>query len=211
MTASNTSNAIDQVFAAYRGYGTTPDTTTLLALLAELQMLDEVLAVKANKLTGLAFPEYHALKALLNHAKCVGDARDVVRLRSLRGVPVKSDIDQACLVSRGDCHAAVQRVAAHNRIRAKRAVFTAFRQWGPVLDLNPAVFNCMVRVFELVRSLGLQGAGTAYQAFEETYARRAEQDLPHFVTGIVAAQKESEERRLLSLMTSLYLAEAPAS
>nr|ART90495.1 hypothetical protein [uncultured bacterium] len=206
MSATPATLVIDKAFSAYLAYSTAPTEAALLELLAELKMLDETLALTANRNTFLAFPEYQALNALLDHARYVGDARNVIRLRSLLGTPLESEIGQACLVSRTDCHAALLNVGAAHRICAKRAVFKAFRQWGPVLDIHPAVLNCTVKAFELLRATGLKGEGTAFQVFEETYDYQAEHDLPHLVPGVVAC-KESEEQKLLGLMTNLYLAE----
>ncbi|KWT98043.1 MULTISPECIES: hypothetical protein [unclassified Variovorax] len=72
MSATPATLVIDQAFSAYLAYSTAPTEAALLELLAELKMLDETLALTANRNTFLAFPEYQALNALLDHARYVG-------------------------------------------------------------------------------------------------------------------------------------------
>jgi hypothetical protein len=65
------------------------------------------------------------------------------------------------------------------------AINASFKKWGAVWDINPAVFNCVVKAYELTRSLGLAGAGKDFAEFGSQYECETANGHSHYVTGAI--------------------------
>ena len=185
MIADHITPAIDRLFRAYDIYCVSSSEDSLFQLLNSLHSLDDRFATKYGRIM-LELPEYLALKAVRNHYHHAGEVRNVLKVKSLVGGDVSTDLLYACLINHADIEAVISGVAKKYRQSTVAAINTSFKKWGAVWDINPAVFNCIVKVYELTLSLGLAGAGKDFLEFESQYQWETENGHSHYVTGAIS-------------------------
>lgn len=161
MLADHITPAIDRLFRAYDNYCIYWSEDSLFQLLNSLHSLDARFAAKHGRIM-LELREYIALKAIRNHYHHAGEVRNLIKVKSLVGANVSSDLLYACLINNADVEAAISGVAVKYRRDTTDAINISFKKWDAVWDINPAVFNCVVRVYELGIALGLAGVGKEF-------------------------------------------------
>lgn len=197
------SDAIDLVFTTYNEYSLRPTEQGVFLLASALKALDESLSRAVAGRTSFDFPEYTALSGLYRHVRYLGIADTVLRIKSVRGLSIRSDLLNVCLMSRVDYHAALMGVGPSMHDPANRAFAACFKQWGSVVDINPCVFNCMVKVFETLRDLCHEGKGIAFQLYRDSYDHEEALGLTHSVDGVTAFDK-LDEPKVAEVLGGLY-------
>lgn len=196
--------AIDRLFRAYGAYCQAWTEDTLFQVLTALHSLDDRLRDKHGRVL-FDIPEYVALKALRNYYHHRGEVEHVLRVKPVDRLVVTTDLLHVCLVSIADCRAAVQATDKKYREAAAEAIERTFKVWGEVVDINPAVFNCVVKVYETLKRLGCRGESEVFEEFERQYDWETAQEHSHYVTGAVtlpAAQVEAYVRQMQALYTA---------
>lgn len=202
MPLTDHADAVDRVFGAFLVYKASPSADRLLTLLRALNSLDEQLSGPSGP-RFLDFPEYMALKTLRAYVLGRGDLDRILHVCPLPANLVASDTSHVCLVAMADCRAALGAVSVSFRSGTARAFTAAFKVWGHVADVQPALFNCVVKTFQALERQGLRGWSAAYMAFVNAFQHEEENDLPHFVSGpCVEWNQEPEEFE--ELMLALY-------
>lgn len=202
MLADHITPAIDRLFRAYDNYCIYWSKDSLFQLLNSLHSLDDRFAAKHGRIM-LELREYIALKAIRNHYHHAGEVRNVIKVKSLVGANVSSDLLYACLINNADVEAAISGVAVKYRRDTTDAINISFKKWGAVWDINPAVFNCVVRVYELGIALGLAGVGKEFLEFDSQYKWEAANGYSHYVTGVISFFMP-EINEYIELMELLY-------
>ncbi|MGZ8340266.1 MAG: hypothetical protein ACXWU9_11855 [Telluria sp.] len=194
--------AIDRVFRTYVQYCTAFNEDSIFQLLTALHSLDDRLNPAHGRVM-FKIPEYIALKALRNHFHHGAEVRNTVRFKSLAGTGVSSDLGQVCLISFADAIAAIDGTEKKYRIQAADAIAATFKDWGTVVDINPCVFNCVVKVFETTQALKIPGASEEYAKFKNQYDWESHHGHAHYVTGAVSLHA-ADVSRYAEMMASLY-------
>lgn len=184
MTKDQLTPAIDRLFRAYANYCSTWNEDALFQVLTALHSLDDRLRERHGRVL-FDIPEYIALKALRNYYHHRGEVENVLRVKPLQGLVASTDLMHGCLVARADVKAAIAATDTKYQAAAQKAIEATFKRWGEVYDINPCVFNAIVRVFETLRKLGCAGASEDWQQFEEQYDWEDREGHSHFVTGAV--------------------------
>jgi hypothetical protein len=195
-------SAIDRLFRSYMAYCTNWTEDSLFHLLASLHSLDDKLNAEHGRLM-FDIPEYIALKALRNYFHHEDEIRSALRVKSLKGAFVLSDLAYACIVSQSDCDAALEGVPAKFRTETERSFKETFKYWGMVIDINPCIFNCMVKIYGSLSERSLSGDSEEFQCFESQLEFEAENGHSHFVNGIVSTNL-ADVSRVQGLMQELY-------
>lgn len=193
---------MDRVFRAYFQYCTAFNEDSLFQLLTALHSLDDKLNAAHGRVM-FKIPEYIALKALRNHFHHGAEIRNIVRFKSLAGTGVPSDLAQVCLISAAHAQAAIDGTDKRFQAQAADAIEATFKHWGAVVDINPCVFNCIVKVFEATRALKITGASEEYAQFQGQYDLETAHRHPHYVTGAVSLHA-GDVSKYQALMASLY-------
>jgi hypothetical protein len=194
--------ALDRMFRAYLQYCTAFNEDSLFQLLTALHSLDDKLN-QAHGRVMFKIPEYVALKALRNHFHHGAEVRNTVRFKSLAGMEVPSDLGQVCLISSADALAAIDGTDKKYRTQAADAIAATFKYWGVVVDINPCIFNCAVKVFEASQTLKIAGASVEYAQFKGQYDWETAHGHTHYVTGTVSLHA-GDISKYGELMVSLY-------
>lgn len=194
--------AIDRLFRIYYQYYVEWDEDSLFQLLTALHSLDDRLnAVHGRVMFDL--PEYIALKALRNYYHHAGEVRNVLRIKSLAVAGLVTDMLFACLIDKADAEAAIANTDKKFRQSTADAVAATFKDWRTVADINPCVFNCVVKVFELLQKLRLAGSSSDFHEFKAQYEWEAENGHSHHITGTVRLHP-ADVTRYIELMEKLY-------
>src|SRR5690606_30300993 len=98
-----------------------------------------------------------------------------------------TDLMHACLVSAADCQLAIEGANPKYREEVRSAFEATVKVYGAVVDLNPCIFNCIVKVFEALQALGMQGLSDEYQQFKRQYEWETAEGHSHYVTGQITA------------------------
>lgn len=202
MTASGSTAAIDRVFRAYNQYCTQWNEDSLFGLLNALHSLDDRLK-DAHGRVFFAIKEYVALKALRNYFHHQGEVTNVLRVKPLTGLAVSADLMHACMVKQEDCIAAIKGVKEKYRQATLEAVAETFKVWGKFVDINPCVFNCVVKVFETLQRLGESGDSEEFAEFATQYEWETREGHSHYVSGQVLLRPGDAEH-YASAMERLY-------
>lgn len=178
---------IDRFFRAYQNYAQNNAEDTLFAALNALHSLDD----RVEKSRGRQFfeiPEYVTLKALRNYFYHEGEVVYAYKVRPLPEGLVATDLLHVCLVSANDCVAAINGSPEKFRNGVLQAFAATAIVYGTVVDMNPCIFNCAVKVFEKLQELDLAGESPEYAQFAAQYDWETREGHSHYVRGVLMAR-----------------------
>lgn len=202
MSDKNITPAINRLFRSYLEYTQDTSEDTLFLLLTALHSLDDRLKPVHGRLF-FEIPEYVTLKALRNHFHHGGELNYVLRVKALGKNFLPVDLLHACLISTVDCVAAIEGAKEKYRNGVLQAFADTTKVYGEVADINPCIFNGIVKIYETLNNLGLAGENAAYEQFEIAYDLETKNGFSHYVTGGV--QTHAANAHLVSKkMASLY-------
>ena len=184
MPNKNITSAVDRLFRSYDAYTGNASEDTLFALLTALHSLDDRLETTKGRLF-FEIPEYVALKALRNHFHHGGEVRYALRVKALAGELSHSDLLHACLIATADCTAAIEGAKDKYREGVRQAFETTAMGYGTVADINPCIFNCVVKIYEKLQGLELAGDSDAFAEFSAQYAWETANGYSHYVSGTI--------------------------
>lgn len=198
----NITPAIDRLFSYYLNYVESASEDTLFPLLASLHSLDDKLAaVHGHQFFDI--PEYLVLKALRNHFHHAEEVQYVLKVKSFKGTCFYTDLAQVCLVSGKDCVAAIEGVNKKHQPGTLHAFESTTRIYGNVVDINPCIFNVLVKIHEKLKALGAFGVSPAFRKFDDQYQWESANGHPHYVTGNIFAHLADKDE-LTNAMELLY-------
>ncbi|WP_258598673.1 hypothetical protein [Mesorhizobium sp. AR07] len=195
----NIGAASERFFRLYYTHCISPDRDTLFSLLEAGHSLNDRLKVSAD-LDFFDVPEFTALKCLRNYFHHEQELRHLVRLIPIGGYPIMTDLMTLCLVTRDLVEAAIEETTARYREDTRQACHGVFHWYGPVVNINPALFNFVVAAYERLKNQGVPLAGEAVEEFEVSYHREEENNLPHIVDGRLATSAGSINDVLTDIM-----------
>jgi hypothetical protein len=184
MKKDQITSAVDRLFRAYITYCEKPTEDSLFLLLNALHSLDDKLKDKHGRVL-FDIEEYIALKALRNYLHHQGEVENILRMKPIGDLPATADLEMVCLVSTADCVAALAATDKKYKDATEAAMTSVFKFWNSVADINPCVFNCIVRVYEKLLLLGHPGRSVEYHRFKEQYEWESRNRQSHYATGAV--------------------------
>lgn len=190
--SSTITAAIDRVFRAHSRYTWKRDEDSLFLLLAGLHSLDDKLTADHGRLLS-EIPEYRVLKSLRNYFHHESELRSAISIASYAKEPLIVELMFVCLVSCADCAKAVEAESAKYREATSAAFDQVLKIYGDVADINPAIFNCMVKVLEVLQNLGLSGESDEFAMCAESYASDLEQGISPYVSGDIKVLPSAAE------------------
>jgi hypothetical protein len=182
MTHLNILAAVDRLFRAYDGYLEDKSKDTLFLLLNALHSLDDRLRPQYGRLF-FDIPEYVALKALRNHQHHAGEVKFVLTGTAIADLAMPTDLVFACLMSAADRDAAINGSGTRYRDAVRDAFTSSTRDYGEVVDINPCIFNCVVRVYEVLCKHDLTSDSKEFAEMPQSYEFEQQEGYSHFVTG----------------------------
>lgn len=197
---ANVSAASERLFRLYRAHCLSPDRDTLFSLLEAGHSLNDRLKVGAD-LDFFDAPEFTALKCLRNYFHHQQELRHVVRIIPIGNYPIVTDLMTLCLVPRDIVIAAISETRRYQG-ETRQACRSIFHWYGPVVNINPALFNFVVVAYERLNNRDVHLAGDAVEEFEASYRHEEEYDFPHFVDGRLSTSVGSIDDLLADIVNS---------
>ncbi|MDF3351942.1 MULTISPECIES: hypothetical protein [unclassified Sulfitobacter] len=124
--------------------------------------------------------EFIALKAIRNLAHHQEELRSNVRVIP---APAYSDLAMMCVIRRDQVEHAIETTQKRWREETRAACEAVFHWYGPAVNINPCVFNFMVKVYEKVSEVGVRPAEEDIVEFETSYHYEDEHGHSHYVDG----------------------------
>jgi len=197
---TNVGAASERFFRLYWTHCVSPSRDTLFSLLEAAHSLNDRLKVGATA-DFFDVQEFAALKCLRNYFHHQQELRHVVRLIPIGCYPIATDLMTLCLVPRYNVVAAIETTRRYHE-ETRLACQQMFHWYGPVVNINPALFNFVVAAYERLRDRGITLAGEAVEEFAASYGYEEENDLPHVIDGRLATSAGNIDELLTDIMKS---------
>jgi len=197
---ANVGAASERFFRIYHTHCVSPSRDTLFSLLEAAHSLNDRLKLGAA-VDFFDVQEFAALKCLRNYFHHQQELRHVVRLIPIGGHPITTDLMTLCLVPRDNVVAAIETTKRYQE-ETRQACHQMFHWYGPVVNINPALFNFVVAAYERLMDRGVPLAGEAVEEFEASYVYEEENNLSHVVNGRLATSAGSIDELLTVIMNS---------
>lgn len=173
------SDAAGRLFRTYERHCQDPGSDPLFDLLTAAHSLNDRLQ-KAVGQDLHSIAEFVALKAIRNLAHHQEELRANVRVIP---TPAHSDLAIMCVVRSDQIDRAIEATPTRWRDETRAACEAVFHWYGPAVNINPCVFNFMVRAYEALSEAGVRPAEEDIANFEASYRYENEHGYSHYVDG----------------------------
>jgi len=176
--------AASRLFRAYSRFCKDPDPDALFNTLSAMHSLNDRLK-RATHDDFHKFEQFLALKVLRNLTHHVEEVRANVRLLPMPGF---SDLAVLCIVRRDQVERAIVGVNEKWQGTTRAACERMLHWYGPAVNINPCLFNFMVRAYEMLEKENLTPGDDSIEAFRESYQFEEVNGHSHFVDGRIHAR-----------------------
>ncbi len=203
---TNATAASERFFRLYFSQCTQPNEDTLFSLLESFHSLSD--RVKRDvEIDFHVIPEYVALKALRNYFHHQNEMLHRVNLIPAGDYPIITDLMSMCFVPRDIVDAAIEGVWERYRVNARAASESVFHWYGQTVNINPAIFNCSVKIFETLAEHSVPVAGQAWSEFSSSYQREEQEGLCHYIDGRISTTAGSVDTLLNDIICAANTSE----
>ncbi|MBR1246646.1 hypothetical protein JQ609_06840 [Bradyrhizobium sp. AUGA SZCCT0169] len=191
--------AAGRLFRAYEQHCRRPGVDTLFNTLTSMHSLNDRLRSAVDH-DFHKIDEFVALKALRNFTHHQEEVRaNVCVIPS----PAMSDLLFLCIVRRDQVERAIESVDKRWRAHTRGACEGKFHWYGPAVNINPCLFNFMVRAYELLMEFDVFPPKDAVESFENSYQLEVENGQSHFVDGRFESHAADVQAVLLAVVAEL--------
>lgn len=195
--------ASERVFRLYHTHCLSPSLDTLFNLLNAIHSLNDKLG--NAKLGGFFdIQEFITLKALRNlfhHQEELVNELRIIPVQDLP--PITTELLYLCLVPSNLVEDAILTIPAKYRTDEEPVIKSVLCWYGAVVNINPCIFNFMVKAFEYLENKGIELSGNEYLDFAASYELETENGYSHFVTGEIGCHAGSVEEVLKKAFASV--------
>lgn len=193
------SEAAGRLFRTYERHCREPSSDALFDLLTAAHSLNDRLQ-KAVERDFHSIGEFVALKAIRNLAHHQEELRSNVRVIP---TPAYSDLAIMCVVRRDQIERAIEATPKRWLEETRAACEAVFHWYGPAVNINPCVFNFMVRVYEALSEADVRPAEEDIANFEASYHYENEEGHSHYVDGKLSAHAAEISALLTSVVNQM--------
>ncbi|XUY28055.1 hypothetical protein RMR21_006830 [Agrobacterium sp. rho-8.1] len=179
--------ATDRLFREYLRHCQAPNEDTLFHFLNSLHSFSDKL--KRYRKGGLHdSPSFIGLKALRNLFHHEAELLSKISVATDFVQPITVELMRVCLVDRSliELAATGETAQAKKQRRTAGDVTGAFRWYGQIVDIEPAIFNVAVDAYEAIREIDISPWSDAFRMFESSYEYEEENGFEHRVTGSIS-------------------------
>lgn len=182
---ANVAAAAERFFRLYENHCLAPNRDTLFNFMEASHSLSDRMEVGIGQ-NLLDVAHFSALKCLRNLFHHHEELLNRVRLVPTTGFPISTDMLFLCLVPRETVETAIEQSRPKYRKGVREACENCFHWYGPVVNINPCIFNFGVAVFEKLNQAEVPLVGDAANRFRDLYEMEEEEGLSHFVDGRIS-------------------------
>lgn len=197
ITASPSSKAAgERYFRLYYRHCKEPDQDTLFALLNAAHSLNDRLSkeLQVDFYSCSEFVPLQALRNLFHHKEELSHEVKLIPVADLP--PITTDLIFLCLVDRRLVEQAIEQIPLKRRQSDRQVIERTLKWYGPVVNINPCIFNFTVRVYEIFRNIEVTLDGLEYEEFSESYEFETRSGYSHLVSGEIACHAGSVDEVL---------------
>lgn len=195
-----TVGASGRLFRAYDTYCKESGPDTLFQVLTAMHSLSDQLKTKTGE-DFHSIQEFVALKPLRNY---IHHGSDIPANYCVIPTPGHSDVFTMCLLRRDQVEYAIEKVRGEkNRDEARAACEAMFHWYGPAVNINPCMFNALVKIYELLVQLEQPLPTADVAELEASYRHEEEYGYSHYVDGRLSATAGSIEGILSDVVARL--------
>ncbi len=183
--------ASERVFRLYHSHCISPDLDTLFNLLNAIHSLNDKLT-KAKLFNFFDMDEFIALKALRNVFHHQEELLNELRLIPVQKLPpITTDLLYLCLVPSELVDKSIETIPKKYRVSEEPIIRSTLGWYGEVVNINPCVFNFMVKLYEAISNTEIELTGDEYLDFDNFYKFEADNGHSHFITGVISCHAGS--------------------
>lgn len=197
----NASEAGERFFRLYHSHCTSPNTDTLFSLLGSIHSLNDRLKI-SHDLDFFDSEEFIALKCLRNFFHHHDELKYVVRFVPLHNYSITTDLLTMCLVSDKIIQNAIDSTLLRHKEQTRSACQAVFHWYGLAVNINPALFNFGVSVYERMSIAEIPLSGDAFEEFEASYKFEEENGHSHRIDGRIFTHAGSLEQIISEIMNT---------
>lgn len=191
--------AAGRLFRNYDRHCQTPNLDSLFETLTALHSLNDRLK-GADRPDLHQFEEFVALKVLRNFAHHEEELHANVRVIP---TPAMSDLLFMCLVRRDQIESAIENVGKKWIALSRSACEKCFHWYGEAVNINPCLFNLMVRIYEMLLAEELEPPARDIASFRTSFELEDEDGYEHFVDGRLTGHAADLQKMLDSVFAEL--------
>ena len=177
--AASAQTAAGRLFRAYERHCQGPSLDSLFETLTAIHSLNDRLKNAISRDLH-EFEEFIALKVLRNFAHHEDEVRANVRVIP---APAHSDLLFMCIIRRDQVVRAIENVEKKWRDASRAACEAQFHWYGDAVNINPCLFNLMVRIYEMLLAVEVSPPEEDIASFDRSYQFEKEQGHSHYVDG----------------------------
>jgi hypothetical protein len=183
VTNNAAQTAAGRLFRVYERHCQEPGRDTLFEVLTAVHSLND----RLKKTTGRdlhEIEEFIALKVLRNFAHHEEEVLANVRVIP---VPAYSDLLGMCIVRRDQVERAIENVKEKWRDGSRTACEAQFHWYGEAVNINPCLFNLVVRIYELLLTITVFPPEEDVASMQASYEFEEAEGHSHYVDGRLTA------------------------
>ncbi|MEZ8191237.1 hypothetical protein [Vibrio sp. 1F279] len=195
--------ASERAFRLYQAHCINPSLDTLFNFLNAVHSLNDKLG-KAKLGGFFDIQEFIALKALRNlfhHQEELVNELRIIPVQNLP--PITTDLLYLCLVPTNLVEDAISTIPNKYRADEEVVIRSVLGWYGDVVNINPCIFNFMVKVYEYLGNKGIEISGEEYLDFASSYEFEVKNGHSHYVTGEISCHAGSVEEVLRKAFASV--------
>jgi len=183
--------ASERVFRIYNSHCISPDLDTLFNLLNAIHSLNDKL-IKSKQFNFFDWDEFIALKALRNVFHHQEELLNELRLIPVQELPpITTDLLFLCLVPSKLVEASIETIPKKYRVTEEPIIKSVLGWYGEVVNINPCIFNFMVKLYEEISKTEIELKCNEYSEFNNSYQFETDNGHSHFVTGVISCHASS--------------------
>lgn len=196
-------SASERVFRLYHLHCVSPSLDTLFNLLNAIHSLNDKLG-KANINGFFDFDEFIALKALRNLFHHQEELINELRIIPTENIPpITTDLMYLCLIPTSLVEDAISEIPSRYRLDEELVIKSTLAWYGEVVNINPCIFNFMVKVYEHLINKGVNLSGNEFLDFKASYDFEASNGHAHLISGTIGCHASSVEEVLKKAFASV--------
>lgn len=184
----------ERLFRLYYKHNTEPDLDTLFNLLNSIHSLNDIFnkTLKDNFFHSDEFIALKALRNLYHHQLEIQNEFKLIPIEDCRGCI--SDLIYLCLIKKSSAEEAIQNIDKKHREEDREKINKVFKWYNHVVNINPAIFNFVVKVYEKMELHNITLTTENYLMFKNSYNYEIENGYSHFVNGDIKCHPNDIEK-----------------
>ena len=179
----NLKSSCERLFRLYYKYNTEPDLDTLYNLLNSIHNLNDIFnkTLKDNFFDSDEFIALKALRNLYHHQSEIENKFKIIPFEKVGFI--LSDLVYLCIINTSSAEEAIENINIKYREEHREKINSVFIWYKNVVNINPAIFNFVVKVYQKMESHNISLLTEEYFEFENSYNYEIKNEYSHFVTG----------------------------